>query len=154
MYIRWTNFNCPFCSTTWTSRIVSAPRPDKEFRTCSKCNREFKTHDIEWAHMARRQKVGYVLNEWMAAWLFFYAMLVLVMVAIGSDHATTLTDYLVEAAIMLAVATVMFGPILAVKWLTIRRSKQRTLATDATAAYVPGTLACEPSGVVSRKRSL
>ena len=104
--------------------------------------------------MARRQKVGYVLNEWMVAWLFFYAMLGLVMVAIGSDHATTLTDYLVEAAIMLAVATVMFGPILAVKWLTIRRSKQRTLATDATAAYVPGTLACEPSGVVSRKRSL
>ena len=70
------------------------------------------------------------------------------------DHATTLTDYLVEAAIILAVATVMFGPILAVKWLTIRRSKQRTLATDATAAYVPGTLVCEPSGVVSRKRSL
>jgi hypothetical protein len=104
--------------------------------------------------MARKQRVGYVLNEWTVAWLFFYAMLVFAMVAIGSDHATTLTDYLVEAAIILAVATVMFGPILAVKWLTIRRSKQRTLATDATAAYVSGTLACGPSGVVSRKRSL
>jgi hypothetical protein len=56
MYIRWINFKCPFCSATWSSRIVSAPRPDKEFRTCSKCDREFKTHDIEWAHMARKQK--------------------------------------------------------------------------------------------------
>ena len=88
------------------------------------------------------------------AWLFFYAMLVFAMVAIGSDHATTLTDYLVEAAIILAAASVMFGPILAVKWLTIRRSKQRTLVTDATAAYVPGTLAGGPSGVVSGKTSL
>jgi len=23
MYIRWTNFKCPFCGTTWSSRIVS-----------------------------------------------------------------------------------------------------------------------------------
>ena len=89
MYIRWTNFKCPFCDATWASRIVSAPRPDKEFRICSKCNREFETHDIEWAHMARKQKVGYVLNEWTVAWLFFYAMLVFAMVGIGSDHATT-----------------------------------------------------------------
>ena len=150
MYIRWTNFKCPFCDATWASRIVSAPRPDKEFRICSKCNREFETHDIEWAHMARKQKVGYVLNEWTVAWLFFYAMLVFAMVGIGSDHATTLTDYLLEAAIILAVAGVMFGPILVVKWLTIRRSKQRTLAADATAAHIPGILAGGPSGIVSR----
>ena len=98
--------------------------------------------------MARKQKVGYVLNEWTVAWLFFYAMLVFAMVGIGSDHAT-MTDYLGEAAIILAVAGVMFGPILVVKWLTIRRSKQRTLAADATAAHIPGALAGGPSGIVS-----
>ena len=67
-----------------------------------------------------------------------------------SRTSTTLTDYLVEAAIILAVAGVMFGPILVVKWLTIRRSKQRTLAADATAAHIPGILAGGPSGIVSR----
>jgi hypothetical protein len=149
MYIRWTNFKCPFCSATWACRIVSAPRPDKEFRTCSTCNREFKTHDIEWAHMARKQRIGYVLNEWTVAWLFLYAMVVFAMVGIGSDHATTLADYLVEAAIIVGVAGVMFGPILVVKWLTIRRSNQRILAADATAAHIPGTLAGGPSGIVS-----
>jgi len=150
MYIRWTNFKCPFCGATWASRIVSAPRPDKESRTCSTCNREFKTHDIEWAHMARKQRIGYVLNEWTVAWLFLYAMLVFAMVGIGSDHATTLADYLVEAAIIVGVAGVMFGPILVVKWLTIRRSNQRILVSDAKAAHIPGTLAGGPSGIMLR----
>jgi hypothetical protein len=108
-------------------------------------------HDIEWAHMARRQKIGYVLNEWIVAWLFFYAMLVFVMVAIGSDHATKLTNYLVEAAIILAVATVMFGPILTVKWLTIRRSKQRTLATDPTPHMSPAPLRVSLRGLCRAK---
>src|SRR4029077_19318756 len=140
MYIRWTNFKCPFCSATWTSRIVSAPRPDEEFRTCSKCNRKFRTHDIEWGHMARRQKIGYVLNEWMVPWLLFYAVVMFEVVGIVSVDATTLTDHLVEATIILAVSAVMLGPIVVVKWLTIRRSKRRTLATGAAAGYVHGNI--------------
>ena len=140
MYIRWTNFRCPFCSATWSSRIVSAPRPDKEFRTCSKCDREFRTHDIEWTHMARRQKVGYVLNEWTVPWLLFYAVVMVFVVPIVLVDATKLTDYLAVALTILAASAVMLGPFVAVKWLTIWRSKQRTLAADATAAYVTSSM--------------
>ena len=138
MYIRWTNFKCPFCSATWSSRIVSAPRPDKEFRTCSKCDREFKTHDIEWAHMARKQKAGYLLNEWMVGWLLLYVMVMVAVVAMASGDVVKLSDYLVEALTILAVSAVMLGPFVVVKWLTIRRSIRRTLATDATGAHVVG----------------
>jgi hypothetical protein len=99
-------------------------------------------------HMARKQKIGYILNEWMLAWLLLYAMLTFAMIASGSDRATTLADYLVEASIILAVAIVMFGPILAVKWLTIRRSQHRTLATDARCTHIPSTLGGGSSGVV------
>jgi hypothetical protein len=143
MYIRiqWTNFNCPFCGTPWSRRIVTAPRPEKELRTCSNCNREFKTHDIEWAHMTKGQKVGYFLNEWTVAWLLFYAMVALTLHLMFSDRATMLSDRLVEATTILGVAVVMFGPTVLKKWLSMRRSKQRTLATDATAAWVPGSLA-------------
>jgi hypothetical protein len=127
MYIRWTNFTCPFCSTTWSSRIVTAPRPDQESRTCSSCSREFKTHDIEWAHMTRRQKFGYLLNEWMVGWLLFYAMVIVCVFTIVTD-----TTMLTEAATILTVSATMLGPFVLVKWLTIRRSKQRTVATEGT----------------------
>ena len=154
MYIRWTNFTCPFCGAGWSSRIVTGPRPDRESRTCSNCNREFKTHDIEWVHMTKGQKVGYFLNEWMVALLLFYGMVALVLHVTFSDRATTLSDYLVEATTILGVAVVMFGPTVLIKWLSVWRSRQRTLAIDATAGYVPGTFAGEPSEIVSSKRSL
>ena len=51
---------------------------------------------------------------------------------------------------ILAVSAVMLGPFVVVKWLTIRRSIRRTLATDATEAHIPGILAGGPSGIVSR----
>src|SRR5271169_4281310 len=111
MYIRWTNFKCPFCSATWSSRIVSAPRPDKELRTCGKCDREFRTHDIEWTHMAKGQKIGYLLNEWMVGWLLLY-VLVIVVVAMFYQDATTLSDHLEEALTFLAISVVMLGPFL------------------------------------------
>lgn len=133
MYIRWTNFKCPFCSATWSSRIVSAPRPDREFRTCGKCDREFRTHDIEWTHMAKGQKIGYLLNEWMVGWLLLYAMVIIV-VAMFYQDATTLSDHLGEALTFLAISVVMLGPFLAVKWLTVRRSKQRTSAMHQAAS--------------------
>jgi len=133
MYIRWTNFKCPVCSATWSSRIVSAPRPDKEFRTCGKCHREFRTHDVEWAHMAKGQKIGYLLNEWMVGWLLLYA-LVIVVVAMFYGDATTLSDHLEEGLTFLAISVVMLGPFLVVKWLTVRRSKQRTTPIDQTAS--------------------
>lgn len=138
MYIRWTNFQCPSCNTTWASRIVSAPRPEQELRTCSKCGREFRTHDIEWLHMTAKQKVGYVLNEWMIAWLLFYAMVILVAQGIVLEDARTVADYLTSATILMVVTAIMLGPFALVKWLTIRRSKRRiesALSSAHTAGY-------------------
>ena len=132
MYIRWTNFKCPFCKTTWSSRVVSAPRPDREILICGKCKRDFKTHDIEWAHMTRRQKIGYVLNEWMVGWLLFYVMVMIVVVAMVFGGAAPLGDYLLGSTTVLALSAVMLGPFVVAKWLTIRRSKRRTAACSHT----------------------
>jgi sensor c-di-GMP phosphodiesterase-like protein len=137
MYIRWTSFKCPFCSTTWDSRIVSAPRPDKESRTCSSCSREFRTHDIEWLHMTTKQKLGYVLNEWMIAWLLFYAMVVAIPI-VGIATAKSVTDALDAAEFFVVGTAIMLGPFALVKWLTIRRSKRRTLENALTSTHPTG----------------
>lgn len=137
MYIRWTSFKCPFCSATWDSRIVSAPRPDKESRTCSNCSREFRTHDIEWLHMTTKQKLGYVLNEWMIAWLLFYAMVVAIPI-VGIATAKSVTDALDAAEFFVIGTAVMLGPFALVKWLTIRRSKRRTLENTLTSTHATG----------------
>jgi divalent metal cation (Fe/Co/Zn/Cd) transporter len=84
--------------------------------------------------MTKRQKVGFVVSEWVVALFLLYVMFALGIHFVLSDSARTLSDYLVEAAVILGVAVLLFGPIVLTKWLSIRRSKQRTLATDATAA--------------------
>jgi hypothetical protein len=113
----------PFLWHNLVEQDCLAPRPDKERRTCSSCNREFKTHDIEWAHMAKKQKIGYLLNEWMVAWLLFYAV-ILAFVVSGFWRDVTLSAYAEGAITILFVSAVMLGPFVVVKWLTIRRSKQ------------------------------
>jgi hypothetical protein len=125
MYIRWTNFKCPHCGSTWSSRVVSAPRPGKEMRVCSSCGQQFKTHDVEWQHMTTKQKLGYLLNEWMVAWLLLYALIVFGSFKIG-DAPRTLSDYREKAQVFLIVTGVMLGPFAVVKWLRIYLSKQRT----------------------------
>lgn len=126
MYIRWTSFKCPHCGKTWDARVVSAPRPDKEVRLCSGCDQQFRTHDIEWQHMTAKQKAGYLFNEWMIAWLLFYAMIVAVSLGM-LDRARTAADYLNGAVVFLIVTSVMLGPFALTKWLRIRRSKRRTM---------------------------
>jgi hypothetical protein len=83
--------------------------------------------------MAKGQKIGYLLNEWMVGWLLLYA-LVIVVVAMFYGDATTLSDHLEEGLTFLAISVVMLGPFLVVKWLTVRRSKQRTTPIDQTAS--------------------
>lgn len=80
------------------------------------------------------------MNEWTVPWLLFYAVVMVFVVPIVLVDATKLTDYLAVALTILAASAVMLGPFVAVKWLTIWRSKQRTLAADATAAYVTSSM--------------
>lgn len=79
--------------------------------------------------MTTKQKLGYVLNEWMIAWLLFYAM-VIAIPTVGIATAKSVTDALVDAGFFVIGAAIMLGPFALVKWLTIRRSKRRTLAGE------------------------
>jgi hypothetical protein len=82
--------------------------------------------------MAKKQRIGYLLNEWMVAWLLFYAV-ILAFVVSGFWRDVTLSAYAEGAITILFVSAVMLGPFVVVKWLTIRRSKQRTVAIKAAA---------------------
>jgi hypothetical protein len=117
MYLRWTNFKCPHCATSWASRVVSAPRVGIEVRTCNNCGREFFSHDREWAHMTRGQKRGYLVSEWVIAWLLFYGLL-FIMVP-GSD------DKMGTVLILLGLGAVMFSPLVVARAVAIRKSNGR-----------------------------
>lgn|ERR1035437_580569 len=117
LHIRWTNFKCPHCGTTWSSRIVSAPRVGIEVRTCSNCDREFSSHDREWAHMTREQKRGYLVSEWVIAWLLFYVLL-FIMVPGSNDKLGTVL-------FLLGVGAVMFSPLAVARFVAIRKSNRR-----------------------------
>src|SRR6266545_4287902 len=103
MYIRWNNFKCPHCGKTWACRVVSAPRVGRELRTCSSCGMQFTSHDREWAHMTRGQKLGYLVSEWVVGWLLFYALLF---------SSVLVSDNKMEAVfVLLGVGVVVFAPI-------------------------------------------
>ena len=84
--------------------------------------------------MTRKQKLGYVLNEWIVGWLLFYVMVIVCVFTIVSDE-TALT----KVTTVLTVSAIMLGPFALVKWLTIRRSKLRTSANAAPSAAVLGS---------------
>jgi len=88
--------------------------------------------------MTSKQKVAYVLNEWMIAWLLFYAMVMFVALGIAGENARTATDYFTSATILMMVTAIMLGPFALVKWLTIRRSKRRTLESVLSSATTAG----------------
>ncbi len=117
MYIRWTNFSCPNCGRVWARRIVSAPRVGRELHTCSKCGKEFRTHDLEWLHMTRSQRMSYLFSEWLVGWLIFYALFFIIVP--GSDNELDVVLYL------LGVGVVMFSPYVLARYISIRRSNNR-----------------------------
>ena len=120
---------------------LSRSAPDKERRTCSSCNREFKTHDIEWAHMAKKQKIWLSLER-MDGSVAVYAV-ILAFVVSGFWRDVTLSAYAEGAITILFVSAVMLGPLVVVKWLTIRHSSneplqskpQPSLALSAIGSY-------------------
>jgi sensor c-di-GMP phosphodiesterase-like protein len=87
--------------------------------------------------MTTKQKLGYVLNEWMIAWLLFYAMVVAIPI-VGIATAKSVTDALDAAEFFVVGTAIMLGPFALVKWLTIRRSKRRTLENALTSTHPTG----------------
>jgi hypothetical protein len=87
--------------------------------------------------MTTTQKLGYVLNEWMIAWLLFYAMVVAIPI-VGIATAKSVTDALDAAEFFVVGTAIMLGPFALVKWLTIRRSKRRTLENTHTSTHATG----------------
>jgi hypothetical protein len=83
--------------------------------------------------MGKGQRIGYLLNEWMVGWLLLY-VLVIGVVSMFYQDAPTPSDRLAEALTFLAISTMMLGPFLVVKWVRVRRSKQRTRAADQIAS--------------------
>lgn len=67
--------------------------------------------------MTRSQKRGYLVSEWVIAWLLFYALL-FIMVP-GSD------DKLGTVLILLGVGAVMFCPLVVARVVAIRESNRR-----------------------------
>jgi len=147
MYISWKNFNCPHCGELWQRRMVSAPVPDLEVRTCKWCHKEFATPDIEWPHMTLGQKIGYCISEAIIAFLIFYVMLAIMVGAIASDHITSFMDYVVAALVEIGIFLLMFTQPIIMKSLAIKRSKARVAAQEAGIDAPPPPPSPHPSSM-------
>jgi hypothetical protein len=73
------------------------------------------------------QRLGYLLNEWMVAWLLLYA--VAAYFWISSDTGSS-QDTRTAVGWWCLVAVALFGPIFLKKWWLIRKSEQRVKAAE------------------------
>ena len=131
MYIRWTNYNCPHCGKTWRQRIITSPRLGPERRKCWNCEQLFVTPDSEWPRMSRKQRIAYVLNEQLFAWLFVFGLWVWTAFIV----AETLSGRLewIGIGFLVVVAPLLLG-----KWLSISLSKRR-VAKESSNAIIVGS---------------
>jgi hypothetical protein len=119
MYIRYTKYSCPHCGNRWATRIATAPRIGREVIDCRKCHQSFGTHDLEWLHMSKPQKLSYVFEEGVVALAIFYGLFFLILPSTGREQwAATLT-------VLIGVGIVMFGSVAFAKFVAIRKSIRR-----------------------------
>lgn len=80
--------------------------------------------------MTKKQKLGYMLSEWVIGLSFAYLIVIALIHTIYSDDPPTLERYLTEAATILATGVMMFAPLMLQKWWMIRCSKDRTVTKN------------------------
>jgi len=80
--------------------------------------------------MTRSQKRGYLVSEWVIAWLLFYALLFIMVPGSGDKLGTVL--------FLFGVGAVMFSPLAVARFVAIRRSNRR-IGANATISANSGT---------------
>jgi len=72
------------------------------------------------------QKIGYWLSEWIIGWLIFYGLVIMTFFMFDEKATALFASFITFV--------VMFGPVVIVKTLAIRRSNRRVKeSTPATA---------------------
>jgi hypothetical protein len=126
--IHYTRFDCPHCGKHWTDRVVTSPTVAPEWVTCKKCKTPFRTPDIEWDHMTRGEKAGYLFRESTIGWILFCGIFFAAGMAMALDSSYSKQEQREGAAWVVGITVVMLLPITLGKWWAINRSKKRVAA--------------------------
>jgi hypothetical protein len=102
--------------------MMTSPRVGKEIQVCKYCKKQFRTLDLEWAHMTRGQKLGYLINEWAIVWLLVYGLMGMTMLMTAGQDKYHLGGALLA---LLFFGVIIFSPMGLRRWFAIRKSIAR-----------------------------